>query len=51
MLHSIFLKWLCQMLFGQYLFKFFPDVLGKLRLLRYKKIRLYTAQQASGKTI
>ena len=43
MLLSIFLKWFCQMLFGQYRVKFFPNITGKLRFLRYQeKIRLHT---------
>ena len=28
------LKWLCQMLFGQYGVKFFLNIIGKLRFLR-----------------
>ena len=50
MLLSIFLKWFCQMLFGQYRVKFFPSILGILILLRYyETIWLYTALKASGK--
>ena len=52
MLLSIFLKWFCQMLFGQYRVKFFHNILGILIFLRYQeKFLLYTAQKASGKTI
>ena len=35
MLLCIFFKWLCQMLFGQYGVKFFPNILGILIFLRY----------------
>ena len=35
MLKSIFLKWFCHMFFWQYRVKFFLNILGKLRLLKY----------------
>ena len=33
--YAYFFKWLCQMLFGQYGVKFFHNIIGKLRFLRY----------------
>ena len=52
MLLSIFFKWLCQMLFGQYGVKFFHNLLGILIFLwYYEKNWLYAAQKASGKAI
>ena len=52
MLLSIFLKWFCQMLFGQYGVKLLHNILRILIFLRYyEKIWLYAAQKASGKAI
>ena len=47
MLLSIFFKWLCQILFGQYRVNFFPNILGILIFLwYYEKNWLYTTQKS-----
>ena len=41
MLLSIFLKWFCQVLFGQYTVKFFLTILGKIKISKILGKNLY----------